>query len=190
MRRRPLYGGAFSISLEPRFFDVSLIRQIGDHEEVWTDAKTDQTWITELLEREDDEKDESAIQYHYSLLAKGSNQASQVQILESLNGRRLTEEEFPVASKYFCSVQAAIQLISKLKDSQERANEIVVFMVLVRMDDVDTDILITLSAPTQINARSKCKGATVQPFKDVLEMFFRTIKTFRINSMTIFGVDE
>eukprot|EP01084_Bolivina_argentea_P059751 109156_1 len=62
---RKLFGGGFGISLPERFIDLSNFRLVPDHQEVWSDAHTDQSIIIELVERVNEQKDENAAHYHY-----------------------------------------------------------------------------------------------------------------------------
>ncbi|EOY01978.1 Mog1/PsbP/DUF1795-like photosystem II reaction center PsbP family protein isoform 2 [Theobroma cacao] len=47
---RPLFGGAISTTFPLRFQDVSNIRQVPDHQEVFVDPARDESLIFELLD--------------------------------------------------------------------------------------------------------------------------------------------
>ncbi|EOA35735.1 hypothetical protein CARUB_v10020969mg [Capsella rubella] len=47
---RPLFGGAISTAFPQRFEDVSNIRQVPDHQEVFVDPSRDESLIFELLD--------------------------------------------------------------------------------------------------------------------------------------------
>jgi hypothetical protein len=47
---RPLFGGAISSTFPVRFQDVSNIRQVPDHQEVFVDPARDESLIFELLD--------------------------------------------------------------------------------------------------------------------------------------------
>ena len=49
LRKQPLFGGAISIACPARFEDVSDVRPVPDHQEVYTDGVTDQSFIVEIL---------------------------------------------------------------------------------------------------------------------------------------------
>ncbi|GAB2297209.1 hypothetical protein Dimus_031322 [Dionaea muscipula] len=53
----PLYGGAISSTFPQRFEDVSNIRQVPDHQEVFADPAHDESLIFEVLDLEDDVAD-------------------------------------------------------------------------------------------------------------------------------------
>ncbi|KAK8658274.1 hypothetical protein V6N13_036485 [Hibiscus sabdariffa] len=50
LSERPLFGGAISASFPLRFRDVSNIRQVPDHQEVFVDPACDESLIFELLD--------------------------------------------------------------------------------------------------------------------------------------------
>jgi hypothetical protein len=47
-REVQLWGGAVLAQLPARFADVSDVREVPDHQEVWADAHTDQSVILEI----------------------------------------------------------------------------------------------------------------------------------------------
>jgi hypothetical protein len=49
MFEQPLFGGMASIACPRRFEDVSNVRPVPDHQEVYTDAAADQSFIVEIL---------------------------------------------------------------------------------------------------------------------------------------------
>ncbi|KAJ2896720.1 hypothetical protein GGI21_005015, partial [Coemansia aciculifera] len=71
--RRSLFGGAMSIDIPERLTDVSNLRQVPDHQEVFADAKTDESVIIEILEAVDKTDGIDAIQYHYKHVCELNN---------------------------------------------------------------------------------------------------------------------
>ncbi|KAB1208040.1 Ran guanine nucleotide release factor [Morella rubra] len=57
---RPLFGGAISATFPPRFQDVSNIRQVPDHQEVFVDPARDESLIFELLDFKHDVGDDAS----------------------------------------------------------------------------------------------------------------------------------
>jgi hypothetical protein len=51
LHRQPLFGGMAKIERPSRFADVSDFRPVPDHQEVFSDASTDQSFIVEILVR-------------------------------------------------------------------------------------------------------------------------------------------
>ncbi|KAI9377134.1 hypothetical protein POPTR_019G023800v4 [Populus trichocarpa] len=54
---RPLFGGAISSTFPVRFQDVSNIRQVPDHQEVFADPSRDESLVFELLDLKPDIND-------------------------------------------------------------------------------------------------------------------------------------
>lgn len=64
---RPLFGGAITASLPTNFADVSEIRQVPDHQEVWLDRDGFTSIVVDILERvqiDDGMSDAQALEYH------------------------------------------------------------------------------------------------------------------------------
>lgn len=60
----PLFGGALGASLPSTFGDVSDIRQVPDHQEVWLDRDGYTSVVFEILERVEKDSNEEALKYH------------------------------------------------------------------------------------------------------------------------------
>lgn len=72
-----LFGGAITTALPPTFADVSEIRQVPDHQEVWLDRDGFTSVVVEVLERVE-KADEEALQFHLSDLVEEDAGAVQV----------------------------------------------------------------------------------------------------------------
>ena len=59
----PLFGGALTVSLPSTFTDVSNLRQVPDHQEVWLDSEGFTSVVIEILERVE-KPDLEALRYH------------------------------------------------------------------------------------------------------------------------------
>ena len=67
--RRELFGGAITIMLPETFEDVSILREIPDHQEVFVDKDSEVSLIVELLEHDGTVSDEHAPTYYFKDLA-------------------------------------------------------------------------------------------------------------------------
>ena len=67
--RRELFGGAITIMLPETFEDVSVLREIPDHQEVFVDRDSEVSLIVELLEHDGTISDEHAPTYYFKDLA-------------------------------------------------------------------------------------------------------------------------
>eukprot|EP01084_Bolivina_argentea_P107021 191382_1 len=181
-----LFGGAFEISLPKRFIDLSNFRLVPDHQEVWSDAYTDQSIIVELVEMVTEQKDENASKYHYNDIAETSN-SIETKIISS--GIFESNSGFEVAKKYHCSWTFGTQKVSKGRDSNDKSNIIALYLVLIRLKEFGTDLLITFNAPIKIHDESQAKSAknAVKPPQVTIQLFQKIVSTFKIKNLSIFG---
>ena len=59
----PLFGGAITASIPATYTDVSAIRQVPDHQEVWLDSEGFTSIVVEILERVE-KPDLEALKFH------------------------------------------------------------------------------------------------------------------------------
>lgn len=72
MQNVPLWGGALSIRMPPRFKDISKFRQVPDTQEVFVDEQTDQSVILELLEYRHDVADNKSAKFFFQDLMQAN----------------------------------------------------------------------------------------------------------------------
>ncbi|KAJ3043918.1 hypothetical protein HDV00_003958 [Rhizophlyctis rosea] len=84
--QRPLYGGAISAAIPDAYIDVSILREVPDHQEVFVDQATDQSLIVEILELAETPAEEAA-SYHFWQLADDNDakQSSRIISVEHLS---------------------------------------------------------------------------------------------------------
>lgn len=188
--KQKLYGGAFEISLPKRFVDLSNFRLVPDHQEVWSDPHTDQSIIIELVERVNiDNEKEKAVKYHYNDIAETSK-SIETSIVSS---GTFKSNSWEIAKKYNCSWTFGTQKVSKGRDTPNKANIIALYLVLIRLKEFDTDLLISFNAPIKIHQQSQAKSAkdSVKPPQVTIQLFKQIISTFNIKDLNgIFGVDQ
>ena len=68
--KHSLFGGAITMSLPDNFEDVSSLRQVPDHQEVFVDKLTETSLIVEILNYEETITDENAASYYFEDLAQ------------------------------------------------------------------------------------------------------------------------
>jgi hypothetical protein len=155
LEKRNLFGGMAQICLPKHLSDVSQIRHVPDHQEVFVDTAkvVDRSLIVEILEYDasvHQKGEDHAAKFHYEELAK-DNEAFQC---------RVDRVETQVAASSLSNPKAKVsilhgkQKVSKYKESSEAANEVYVALALVCLPDYMTDILITLNTPLAINPKS------------------------------------
>ncbi|XP_078182135.1 ran guanine nucleotide release factor, putative (Mog1/PsbP/DUF1795-like photosystem II reaction center PsbP family protein) [Carex rostrata] len=191
---RPLFGGAISCSFPTRFQDVSNIRQVPDHQEVFVDPSRDESLIFELLDLKNEVADhESATWFLHDLAVE--QDATDNMVLEHSGTMELTGlqyENTPVPA-----MTAVGQLaISKGRQGRGAENIVRAYLANFRLKNVLTDMLITAYEPLLINplsesARSVGAGIAVPAEHSgclpVQEVFRLAVTSFKVNDWNLFG---
>lgn len=145
--RRGLFGGAIEIDLQKSFVDVSNVRQVPDHQEVFIDQDSECSFIVELLEFETSlESDTSAIKHYFNDLAEANEATENLILSDGL----LSGEAF-ISS--LDGPHCKLALIGKQRAGKYRTrpdmevDEIYIVLLLVRLANVGTDLLISMNIP-------------------------------------------
>ncbi|KAM3821845.1 ran guanine nucleotide release factor [Vipera latastei] len=141
-----LFGGAFSARLPPGSLDISEMRQVPDNQEVFVHPSTDQSIIVELLEYQAGVADENAARFHFEDIAGNS-----------ANSEILSQTQFAPALLAFEGCSSSWQLVGHqqvAKFNEEAKNDVSVHLVLLRLPQYGTDLLVTFNDPTWINPLS------------------------------------
>ncbi|XLR23256.1 hypothetical protein S83_051156, partial [Arachis hypogaea] len=145
---RPLFGGKLSSLFPHRFQDVSDIRQVPDHQEVFANTTRDESLIFELLEYKHDVADNGSAVWFLQDLANEQDAEGSVVIEQSgvLEAPGLMYNNTPAI------VTSAIgqMAISKGRQGREAQNIIKVYLANLRLKGVDTDVLVTAYKPILI----------------------------------------
>ena len=179
IKRRELFGGAIAIAIPSEWRDVSLVRQVPDHQECYQDCTfhdgskshlkgTGGCLIIEILGRENEIKDENAAMFFFRDLAEanGPGCSDDDVIFDCVwNENSVSDSDNSVGTsqilmpKLLPSLQVKVctcvgyQSISPLKNNKEleegKADRVLIELCVVRLEAVDTDILITLSMPNR-----------------------------------------
>eukprot|EP00005_Dracoamoeba_jomungandri_P006007 CAMPEP_0174262218 /NCGR_PEP_ID=MMETSP0439-20130205/12845_1 /TAXON_ID=0 /ORGANISM="Stereomyxa ramosa, Strain Chinc5" /LENGTH=194 /DNA_ID=CAMNT_0015346891 /DNA_START=208 /DNA_END=792 /DNA_ORIENTATION=- len=182
---KDLYGGAITCIIPTRFFDVSKIRQVPDHQEVFTDIDTDASLIIELNSRVASSSDEEAAKVHFEQLAEDNcAPSSSVLTLERIPQEHLPHFDQNVP-KFFLLGQ---QDIAKFKE--DAFNKVNIYMALIRLVGVGTDVLITLNEPVHVDSRSSSfqniSLASDKERNSALAVFLQVLKSFEIKNWNLF----
>ena len=164
----PLYGGAMLADMPKSFADASQFREVPDHQEVWVDTSSDRSVIIEILEKKD-VPDEEAMEFFLADLA-AFNDAKESKLLST---RSASPEEVPHLN---CRVFLALGQQMAAKFQEEDVHPVTIHAAVLRLPEVDTDILITLNDP---EASDESSGILAQ-----------LLKTFRIADWQLFGWED
>jgi hypothetical protein len=142
--RCPLFGDALSICLPSRFVDVSQWRQVPDHQEVLADADSDQSVVVECNLRLQCADSDAAAEHIEELAAASSSSAVRILSQVPLPASSLPSLLRPAS---FASLLTADMLVSKYRDDSSLANTVRVRLLLLRLREEDTDLLVVLNTP-------------------------------------------
>lgn len=166
--QRELFGGAMRISLPSRFMDVSDVRPVPDHQEVFADVDTDSSVIVEVLELHEAE---NVAQYYFHDMAEanGAEDGGTVEdeaVMDSADvsptkcvpaafcapRRPPTEPTAPrsVQSEFY-SVRG-LQQVAKFREAV--ANSVLLLMGVIRLPNQQSDVLVTVNRPLAIDEAS------------------------------------
>lgn len=191
---RPLFGGAISTVFPLRFQDVSNIRPVPDHQEVFADPNRDESLIFELLDLKRDVGDDgSAIWFLRDLATEQDAEGSMV--LEH-SGTAVAEglryRDIPTV----VTTAVGQMSISKGRQGREAQNIVRVYVANLRLKEVGTDVLITAYEPLLINPLSESAqtvgaGPAVPAIQTgclpVADVFKLVVSSFKVHNWNLFG---
>lgn len=182
--KRSLFGGAITLVLPNSFEDVSVIRQVPDHQEVYVDKLSDMSMIVEIFSYDETIPNERAALHYFDDLA----QCNLAQDIKIHSHEIISDPAFvPCIRQTFpkCAVIGS-QAISKFAREQEGANTappdiVQIWLVLLRLASVGTDLLITLNSP---NTKTAGMEAATIPPEQVMK---RALNSFTIINWALFA---
>mmetsp|Transcript_14203 Transcript_14203/g.31863 ORF Transcript_14203/g.31863 Transcript_14203/m.31863 type:complete len:210 (-) Transcript_14203:175-804(-) len=143
---RKLYGGAIEAVLPRPFKDVSDLRQVPDHQEVFVDQDSEASLIVELLSLDADVADEHAVQHYFNQLAEHNEAATSAVLDQAI----VADPSFMLSfSAHPRMALVGRQSVPKHRPEGEgaEADDVCIVLVLVRLRDVTTDLLCSLNMP-------------------------------------------
>ncbi|KAG2572565.1 ran guanine nucleotide release factor isoform X1 [Panicum virgatum] len=156
---RPLFGGAISTAFPARFQvqDVSNIREVPDHQEVFVDPARDESLIFELLDLKGEVDDAGSALWFLRDIANEQDAGDNLVVEHSgtleLAGLRLGEA--PAVAR----TSAGQLAVSKGRQGREAQNIVRLYLANIRLKDAATDVLITAYEPLLINPLSESAAA-------------------------------
>ncbi|TMW64709.1 hypothetical protein Poli38472_011589 [Pythium oligandrum] len=189
MSTAELFGGALSCVIPQGFADVSSFRQVPDNQEVFANAQTDQAIIIELLEYEATVSDAESGTYFFNEIATSNGCApGDVSILHTevlasghANGPK-------VDGQHATSIVVGDQRVAKFKESEAAKNVVRVYIGIVRLPGVTTDVVISVSVPLQISEASSSRDAfRLENSAEVgAEIFKQVLTSFAVHDWGLF----
>jgi len=185
---RALYGGAMSVAVPCTFNDVSDFREVPDHQEVFADAERDASVIVEINEFEE-VKDGEAAEHHMRDYAAAAGCAPEDVAVELT--QELSAEDVPgladAPGVHMVGI-VALQRIAKFKEGDAAKNCVRVFMAVLRLPHVRSDILLIVNTPVEVSAASSSFKALeeIPDADDALALFKDVMRTFTVHNWAIF----
>ncbi|KAL6513894.1 hypothetical protein OROHE_019350 [Orobanche hederae] len=202
---RSLFGGAIVSTFPLRFEDVSNIRQVPDHQEVFVDLRRDESLIFELLDLKTDVADQGSATWFLQDLARDQD-AEGTMVLEQSGVFQADGLGFRGTPAIITTAFGQMELdqtnytirlgISKGRQGRDAQNIVKVYLANLRLKDVGTDVLITAYEPMLINPLSESAAAVgagwAVPASNsgnmpMAEVFKSAVTNFKVNDWGLFG---
>merc|ERR1719437_10518 len=186
LEERSLYGGAMAISLNKEYVDLSSIREVPDHQEVFQTITKDQLpahanargccFIVELLDLETTASDEACSAYYFTDLsdangALNKNITNKHDSLSNNDAQSILSNMN--AENVFIGICNGWQDVSL--DNMNATQRIWIDLCVIRLKDVATDVLITLTVPVSNHDTSHNSS------------FIHILSSLRINDWSLFA---
>ncbi|KAJ2512715.1 hypothetical protein GGI11_003098 [Coemansia sp. RSA 2049] len=157
-RSQQLYGGAMSMAVPAGMEDVSAVREIPDHQEVFANSMTDQSIIVEILETAAEHHEErSALVHHFNELARANDAEEPAAI------GRTEQLQLPHTGAEACALVGE-QRVAKFNEagkSADAVNTVCVMLALIRVPPPHSaDILVSLNVPLRIGHGSSSHASS------------------------------
>ena len=175
MQERDLFGGAICCEIPADWKDISTLRQVPDNQECFQAATEHVVFVIEILERQDQIADINAAEFFFQDLVE-SNQATNTSFTAS------SPSTFAIQGLPADSVVATgfgFQTIALGRDTdifgnprQQEIATVRIEVCVVRLPTQKTDILLTLSAPQDV---------------DLEPVFRKSMSTFQIRNWSLFA---
>ncbi|KAG0324260.1 hypothetical protein BG000_002278 [Podila horticola] len=190
-----LYGGAITMNLPRKFGNISHVREVPDHQEVFVNVDEDQSVIVEILELAAEASDDGCAAFHYQQLAEDNDaeESSTIQSVSILSNAELPS--WPSDAKIYLLLGQ--QRVAKFNERQRQVesgsaedtrNLLQIMMVVVRLPRQATDIVISYNVPLQIAATSSSREVAHEGNIQEAEVWFRNlIGSFRVRDWSLFG---
>jgi hypothetical protein len=79
------------------------------------------------------------------------------------------------------------QLISKFKETADKANSVQIYMAVVRLRSVGTDLLISFNVPTRFGHGSSSEGRAIMDSGENRSVIDGVLRSITINDWSLFG---
>jgi hypothetical protein len=185
--QRQLFGGSITCDIPTAWLDVSIVRQVPDHQEVYQGLSENPELpgpclIVEIMEHQEVSNDEAAA-YFFGDLA-GANGVTSPEDIKFMATPLPVSPTLP--NNGTCCSGIGMQKVSHGRDVDvggnprlRRPHWVTVELCVMRLPHVGTDLLITLSQPKEDPNEAESLSFS-QPFS-------HTVETFQVRDWNLFG---
>jgi hypothetical protein len=135
-----LFGGALTLELPASFMDISAIRQVPDHQEVFMDKDSDISFIIELLGGDSSVPDAEAAAYYFNDLAECNEAASATIAEQRILPLGAVAPSLAGVHHSACALSGT-QVARNSRSGAATLDTVFVLMVVLRLPSVGTDCL-------------------------------------------------
>lgn len=183
--KRQLFGGAISCEIPSTWRDVSDIRQVPDHQEVWQEMDG-AVLVVEILQRQEVD-DANAASFFFTDLAEANGIIGQSNDAIFYPSPVPTANQMQISNGTACSGMG-YQKIAKGRDydiaGNRRTDQTIqwtrIELCVLRLEHVETDLLITISRPC--NGPQSGEGTPSWSTE-----YQRIVSSFNIHDWSLFG---
>ncbi|KAL5214629.1 hypothetical protein ABZP36_003781 [Zizania latifolia] len=154
---RPLFGGVLSSTFPARFQDVSNIREVPDHQEIFVDPARDESLIFELLDLKDEVEDGGSALWFLRDIANEQD-AGDSMVVEHSGTLELAGLRFGEAPAVAGTTVGQLA-VSKGRQGREAQNIVRLYLANIHLKDASSDVVITAYEPLLINPLSESARA-------------------------------
>mmetsp|Transcript_12866 Transcript_12866/g.30146 ORF Transcript_12866/g.30146 Transcript_12866/m.30146 type:complete len:189 (-) Transcript_12866:187-753(-) len=176
MKEVDFYGGAILTLLPKTFLDASTLRDVPDNQEVWVDEESEKSVIFEILEYQSRALDDSdPLHFFFSDLATHHSAEKS----EKWSSCRVDEGGAPhLPASCRCFQGSGVQWIAKT--NRDAATPVRLDLALVRLPEVESDILMYFNDPGRSGSAD---DSTAAPGREVIS---KMLASLRLVDMTLF----
>jgi hypothetical protein len=137
-----LYGGAIRSVVPSTFFDLSRVKEIGDFQEMFLDRETGSLLSFEVFERHG-VSDIAAGEFFFHELAETNDASGEHCVVQST--RPIPTEQCPSLAPKFPVIW--VEGVQHIERKHESRSPVRVHLVVVRLESVGTDFVVSISSP-------------------------------------------
>jgi hypothetical protein len=185
MPEQLLFGGSIVCHIPAAWKDIAEIRQVPDHQECWQDAY-DRLLVVEIVDRQSQVDDAVAANFFYKDLAESNGITSDQDVSFTQQPAPLQLAGLPNDTTLCCGTGLQRVAMGKEVDiagnpRRQEVRWIRVELCVIRLPSVGTDLVITLSSPSEPNPQETTAGPPPT------EIFTQILSTFQIRDWSLFG---